>query len=152
MIKILDKQLEIIETEILKLIKANEAYNSRFELLQTMPGIGPKIALTIVAELPELGEANKKEIAALVGVAPIIRESGQQKGKARTQFGRSHVRRKMYMGVLSAVRHDKKFKAFYERLVDLGKPKKVAQIAVLRKMLVILNAMIMKNEAYQKCI
>ena len=152
MIKILDKQLKLIETEILKLIKSNEAYKTRFELLQTMPGIGPKISLTIVAELPELGDANKKQIAALVGVAPIIRESGQQKGKARTQFGRAHVRRKMYMGVLSAVRHDKRFKAFYERLLDLGKPKKVAQIAVLRKMLVILNTMIMKNEAYQKCI
>lgn len=152
LIKQVDKESAKVQQAMMDLIKAEPAVYGRYKLMQTMTGIGPKVALTLVAELPELGEANKKEIAALVGVAPINNESGKQYGKAMTRYGRQHVRKMLYMGTLSAA-HNKKdlrFSEFYNRLLARGKPKKVALIAVARKMLVILNAMIEKNEAYRK--
>lgn len=120
----------------------------KYTLLRTMKGVGPVLALTLICSLPELGVANKKEIAALVGVAPITNQSGQKIGKAMTRFGRHNVRRVLYMGALVASSHNEKFKHFYKKLVEAGKPKKVALVAVMRKMLVILNAMIMKKTAF----
>lgn len=151
-IKQIEKESAKIRQIMIDLIKVEPQLYGRYKLVQTMTGIGPKIALTLVAELPELGEANKKEIAALVGVAPINNESGKQFGKAMIRHGRQHVRKMMYMGTLSAS-HNKKdlrFSEFYNRLINKGKPKKVALIAVARKMLVILNAMIENNETYRK--
>ena len=113
-----------------------------------MKGVGTKLALSLIADLPELGKASKKEIAALVGVAPIINESGKQRGRSMIRHGRYTVRKMLYMGALSAVRHDETMKEFYNRLLAKGKAKKVALVAVMRKMLVIMNVMVTKNEPY----
>lgn len=151
-LKAVTKESDKIKQAMIELIKAEPELFNRYRLVQTMTGVGPKVALTLVAELPELGHANKKEIAALVGVAPINNESGKQYGQAKIRYGRQHVRKMLYMGTLSASHNktDLRFSEFYNRLINKGKPKKVALIAVARKMLVILNAMLEKNEAYHK--
>jgi len=149
MIKLLDKQITHIEQQMMKVIQTEEELKGKYTLLQTMKGVGPKLALTLITDLPELGQANKKEIAALVGVAPITIESGKKKGRARVRNGRHGVRKMLYMASLSASRYDKKMKEFYDNLIQRGKPKKVALVAVMRKMLVIMNAMVQKNEPYK---
>lgn len=148
MIDMLKKEIQKIEAEMLRLIKSDSAIKEKYKLLQSMKGIGPTVAMTLVADLPELGKCNKKEIAALVGVAPMTKESGQAKGKAMTQNGRSHVRKTLYMGALVAAHHNDKLKVLYQRLIEKGKPKKVALVAVMRKMIVILNAMVHSNSAF----
>jgi len=147
-LKALKKQMEKIEEQLLSIVESDESLQQRYELLQTMKGVGPTLAMTLVADLPELGQANKKEIAALVGVAPITKESGKYKGKSFTQCGRQGVRRVLYMAALSAVRYNEKLKVFYDRLLAKGKLKKVALVAVMRKMLVILNAMTHANTTF----
>lgn len=147
-LRILKKEIALIEKEALEIIKASPELKEKYDLLRTMKGVGPVLSLTLICSLPELGVANKKEIAALVGVAPITNQSGQRNGKAMTRFGRHNVRRVLYMSALVASRHNKKFMYFYKKLVDAGKPKKVALVAVMRKMLVILNTMIMKKTAF----
>jgi transposase len=147
-LKLLDKQIASIQTQMLDLIKSDPELAENFDILQTMIGVGPVLALTLIAELPELGYANKKEIAALAGVAPITRDSGKQKGRAMTQNGRPLLRRILYMGALSAIRYDEKMKSFYQRLISSGKAKKVGIVAVMRKMLVIMNAMLTNKTNY----
>jgi transposase len=142
------KEIALIEREALEVIKASSELKEKYDLLRTMKGVGPVLALTLICSLPELGIANKKEIAALVGVAPITNQSGQKTGKAMTRFGRHNVRRILYMGALVACRYNEKFKHFYKKLVEAGKAKKVAIVAVMRKMLVILNSMIMTKTAF----
>jgi len=141
-------EIKEIEKEMLKSINSAEELKSKYNLLQTMNGVGPTLALTLVSSVPELGVVNKKEIAALIGVAPITNQSGQRIGRASTRYGRNGVRKILYMGALAACRHNKKFKEIYMKLIAAGKPKKVAIVAVMRKMLVILNAMIMKKTAF----
>lgn len=148
-LKVLEVQRESIELELLEMIKADEILNHKYELVRSMKGVGPVLGMTLVTQLPELGKATKKEIAALVGVAPVTKESGQYKGKARTQQGRASVRKVLYMAALVGARHNKKLKEFYERLVAKGKPKKVALVAVMRKMLVILNTMVQTNTPFK---
>lgn len=147
--KFLNRQIESIEEQLSELIAQDEALSQKRKLLQTMKGIGPAISGVLVAELPELGKINKKQIAALVGVAPITKESGKKKGKSTTQYGRASVRKLLYMGALVAVRHNPRFKAFYQQLLAKGKIKKVALIAVARKIIITLNAMVQKNTAFQ---
>lgn len=149
LLKALEKQIQQIESQLHSLIASDASLKERYELLQTMKGVGPMLAMTLICELPELGRANKKEIAALVGVAPITKESGKFKGKSFTQNGRQSVRKTLYMGALTAARYDEKMKAFYERLLAKGKLKKVALVAVMRKMIVILNAMVQTNTAFK---
>lgn len=148
-LSLLNKQIEALTKELVGHIELDESLKEKYVRLQTMPGVGKVLALTLVSGLPELGVANKKEIAALVGVAPLTHESGQYRGRSRTRYGRERVRRVLYMGALSAARWDDKLKAFYEHLVGQGKPKKVCLVAVMRKMLVILNAMLMHGQDYQ---
>lgn len=148
LMKGLEKQIVQIEAQLLSLIQSQPELYARYERLQTMKGVGPKLAMTLLAELPELGKATKKEIAALVGVAPMTNESGKFKGKSFIRNGRQSVRKALYMGALTAVRYDEKMKVFYERLLAKGKLKKVALVAVMRKMLVILNAMTQTNTVY----
>lgn len=148
MISILKKEIKKIEAEIMNLINSDSTTKERYKLLQSMKGIGPTVAMILMSDLPELGECNKKEIAALVGVAPMTKESGKYRGKSMTQNGRSNVRRNLYMSALVAVRHEERFKDFYQQLIGKGKPKKVALIAVMRKMIVILNAMVQSNTAF----
>jgi transposase len=148
MLKLLAKQIICIEIQMIALIKSEPELAEKYTRLQTMVGVGPTLALTLIAELPELGDANKKEIAALAGVAPITKDSGKQRGRAITQNGRNSLRKILYMGALSAIRYDKKIKEFYQRLINSGKAKKVGIVAVMRKMLVTMNAMITHSKDY----
>lgn len=142
LLKAFAKSMIQAEKAIMGYIESDGILKEKYTLLRSMKGVGPVLAMTLIASLPELGEANKKEIAALVGVAPITNESGQKRGKAMTKYGRHGVRKILYMGALSACRYNAKFKCFYEKLIAAGKPKKVAIVAVMRKMIVVLNAMI----------
>lgn len=142
MMELLKKQIKEIEGTVMAIIESTPELKEKYLILRSMKGVGPVLAMTLLIDLPELGKANKKEIAALVGVAPITNQSGQRTGKAMTRYGRKEVRKVLYMAALTACRHNSKLKAFYERLVAAGKLKKVALVAVMRKMLVILNAML----------
>jgi len=139
---LIKKQINEMEQLALKIIKANPELIEKYDLLSSMKGVGQTLALALLIDLPELGRVNKKEIAALVGVAPITHQSGKREGKAMTKHGRGGVRKILYMGALSACRHNPKLKEFYNRLLGAGKLKKVAIVAVMRKMVVILNAML----------
>ena len=112
------------------------------DLLRTVPGVGPQLSLTLLAHLPELGTLDRKQIASLVGVAPYNRDRGTLRGKRAVWGGRSRVRAVLYMGALVASRHNPAIRDFYQRLLAAGKPKKVALVASMRKLLVILNAML----------
>lgn len=149
LIKVLKQQIEVIKDQILVLIQSDKGLTEKYNLLQSMKGVGPTLAMTLLADLPELGRISKKEIAALVGVAPITKESGKHAGKAVTQFGRHNVRKVLYMSALVAARHNDYIKSFYQRLLARGKLKKVALVAVMRKMIVVLNAMMQTNSAFR---
>jgi len=130
-------------------LQDSPAWQVKSDLLKSAPGVGDITALTLIAELPELGVLNRKQIAALVGVAPLNRDSGTLKGKRTTWGGRSTVRSALYMAALSAIRdRQKPLGAFYQRLVAAGKPFKVAITAVMRKLLTILNAMARDNQPW----
>jgi len=141
----LKKQVETIDQRLAECVKADTANARKVEILESVKGIGPVTVSTLLAELPELGKLNRGQIAKLVGVAPMNRDSGQVSGKRRTFGGRSYVRRILYMATLVATRFNSKIKAFYQRLVAQGKPKKVALTAAMRKLLTILNTLI-KND------
>lgn len=140
-IAFLEKQLARADDEIAACIAASPVWAARDALLQTVPGVGAVIARTLLAALPELGQLTRQEIGKLVGVAPLNRDSGQYRGQRRIAGGRAHVRRKLYMGALVAMRCNPRLQAFYRRLVDAGKPKKVALVACMHKLLTILNQM-----------
>jgi transposase len=131
-------------TRVRKSLTAHIAYltRERDDLLQSAPGVGPVLSFTILAALPELGRLDRKAIAALVGVAPLNRDSGMFRGKRMIHGGRAPVRTALYMGALVATRHNPVIRAFYQRLLAAGKPKKVALTACMRKLLIILNAMV----------
>jgi len=148
-IGLMDKEITQLEGELNCLIESDEELKKKNDLLRSMKGVGPVLAMTLLAELPELGKIDKKAIAALVGVAPITKQSGKHAGKSMTQFGRAGVRKILYMAALVACRHNERLKEFYQHLVAKGKPKKVAVVAVMRKMLVILNAMVQHNTAFK---
>ena len=113
------------------------------------PGVGPVIARTLIAELPELGALDRREIAALTGLAPWTRQSGQWRGKSRTGGGRASVRTALFVGAMVAARHNPALKLFRDRLVANGKPKMVALVATARKLLTILNAILRDNQPWQ---
>lgn len=130
-------------------LEASPAWLVKADLLKSAPGVGDITALTLLAELPELGQLNRKQIAALVGVAPLNRDSGTLKGKRTTWGGRATVRSALYMAALSLVRTRKgDLAAFHQRLVAAGKPFKVAITAVMRKLLTALNAMLRDNKSW----
>ncbi len=146
MIKQLDQEIERIEKQVNDLIDSNPAYQDTVNRLTTVKGIGPVVALTLIADLPELGQLNHKEISALVGVAPFCRDSGTMKGKRTIWGGRASVRAALYMAAVSAISHNPPIKTFYQRLLQNGKAKKAAIVACMRKLLIVVNSMI-KNEA-----
>ncbi|WP_231758783.1 IS110 family RNA-guided transposase [Microbulbifer elongatus] len=141
-IKFLEKEIERVDEKLDKAIKAEELWRSKREQLESVPGVGKLLATTLIAELPELGNLSPKEIAALVGVAPFNRDSGSLRGKRRIRGGRAPVRTILYMATLSSTIHNPMIREFYKRLVNQGKHKKVALTACMRKMIVILNAMV----------
>ena len=130
-----------LDEEIDQLVRSSSAWHPKDDLLRSVPGVGPGTSRSLLVELPELGSLNRKEIASLVGVAPHNRDSGQYRGKRKVWGGRARVRSTLYMATLTAARHNPVISAFYIRLVDAGKPKKVALVASMRKLLTILNVM-----------
>jgi transposase len=146
-IRFLEKALENINNDIDQMIRKSPTWRKKDKILQSFNGVGPVTAATLLCNLPELGNLNRKEIAALVGVAPINCDSGRYKGRRRIIGGRADVRRSLYMAAVASLRHNPMIKAFYDKLIDAGKPPKVALTACMRKILVILNSM-MKNRSY----
>jgi transposase len=146
----LKKELDSLEVEIQNLIEQDELLNHHQKILRSMKGVGVKTAQVMLIHLPELGQLSRKQIASLVGVAPMTKQSGKKQGHAKIQQGRGSVRHVLYMAALVASRFNPVFKQFYERLVGKGKPAKVALVAIMRKMLVTLNAMIRDNRTW-KC-
>ena len=154
MVKTLQKQLDQIEQQILGLIDRDDdprGWRQRFELLKSVPGVGdalPGAAATLIAELPQLGRLNRQQIAALVGVAPMNRDSGQQRGQRHITGGRASVRKVLYMAALTARSYNPTIKAFAQRLSAQGKPFKVVMTACMRKLLTMLNTMIRHGQPW----
>jgi transposase len=148
-IKTLDAEKRGLDKEIEALIKSDETLHSLFTRLTSVPSIGLIAAATLLAELPELGHLSRRQIASLAGVAPFPRESGQRKGYRAIRGGRAEVRHALYNAARVAIRHNPKIKLFAERLAAKNKPYKVIAIAVVRKLLTILNAMIKTKTAWQ---
>jgi transposase len=148
-IRWLEKRLEDLNDEIDDLIRQSPLWREKEKLLQSVSGVGPVLVSTLLGALPELGTLNRKQIAALVGVAPFNRESGRHRGKQTILGGRGPVRSVLYMSILAAIRHNSVIRAFYRRLVQAGKPKKVALTACMRKLLVILNTMLKNGTSWQ---
>ncbi len=141
-IKFLTQQIDDIDDELGKLMRSTPLWREADDLLQSVPGVGPVLAATLTAMLPELGTLNRKQIAALVGVAPLHNDSGTRTGRRSTWGGRSAVRSVLFMATLTARRTNPPLKAFHTRLIEPDKPKMVAIVAVMRKLLTMLNAMV----------
>lgn len=145
----LTEELDALDREIQQALQDNPHWASLIILLRSVPGVGVVTTATLLAELPELGRLNRKQIAALVGVAPLNHDSGRKQGKRYTHGGRPVVRQVLYMATLTASRHNPVIRTFYERLVQAGKNKKLALTACMRKLLTILNAMLKHGQAWQ---
>lgn len=148
-IRYLEKEITAIEERIQSLTDQGEL-KEKASLLRSMVGVGPVLTASLLSNLPELGKLDHKQIAALAGVAPFNRDSGRMKGRRTIWGGRSDLRRTLYMATLSAVRTNPALRVFYNRLVDQGKPKKVALVACMRKMLVHLNAMMRDGKPWSR--
>ena len=146
-IRFLEKRLDKANRALQEAIETSPIWQAKEDLLRSVPGVGPVLSATLLAELPELGRLSGREIAALVGVAPFNRDSGRLRGQRCIWGGRVSVRCALYMGTLVAVRHNPVLRRFYEQLLGRGKAKKVALVACMRKLLVILNAM-MKTQTH----
>jgi transposase len=142
-------ELADLDQELDQAVKDSPLWREKEDLLRSVPGVGPVLARTLLFDLPELGSLSHKQIAKLVGVAPLNRDSGRLKGKRSIWGGRAVVRTALYLAVLSAMRFNPVIKAFYERLVQAGKPKKAAMTACMHKLLTILNAMLRNQTAWQ---
>ena len=145
----LEDELKALDADIDRTVRGTPVWRDNENLLASVPGIGPIIARTMLAELPELGTLNPKQIAALAGLAPFTRQSGKWRGKSFIAGGRPTVRTALFMGALVAARHNPTLKAFNDRLLANGKPKLVALIATARKLLTILNAIIRDQKPWQ---
>src|SRR3990172_6375714 len=142
----LEEDVKKIEKEMQELVESDPGLQAKAAILTSVPGVGPILAVTLLSGLPELGLLNRKEIAALVGVAPLNWDSGKLRGKRAIWGGRAHIRSTLYMAALVASRCNPVIRALYQRLCAAGKPKKVALVAAMRKLLITLNTMI-KNQS-----
>jgi len=147
-LKTLDREIRKIERQIRDQLAQMPELQSKAQLLQSIPGIAETTATMLVTEVPELGRLNRRQIAMLMGVAPINRDSGTFKGKRMTGGGRKEVRTRLFMPTLVAIQHNPVIRVFYERLLKAGKTKMVAIIASMRKLLVILNSLVAKNQSW----
>lgn len=145
----LEKRIQDVDTDLSKRIKQSPAWRAKDEILQSAPGVGPVLSVTLLSGLPELGTLNRKEVAALVGVAPLNRDSGKQQGTRCVWGGRANVRSVLYMCTMSAIRWNPAIRTFYLRLTEAGKKHKVATTACARKLLTMLNAMIRTNTPWR---
>lgn len=151
-IRWLERQLERVDSDLDHRIRKSPVWKAKHNLLRDVPGVGPNLARTLIAELPELGRLSNKQIAALVGVAPLARDSGLFRGKRMIWGGRATVRSALYMSILSATKWNPVIRVFYLRLRAQGKPPKVAMVACMRKLLTILNAMVRDNRQWDPAI
>jgi transposase len=147
-LKVIEAQLKTIDRQITEHIENTPQLRQRSEILDSVPGIGPTTAHMLVTELPELGRLNRRQIAALIGVAPMARDSGTFRGKRMTGGGRKKIRSRLFMPTLVAVRHNPILRAYYNKLLGRGKCKMVALVAVMRKLICILNTMIKNNQEW----
>jgi transposase len=145
----LQKALADLDVQMTTTIRNSPIWREKEDLLRSVPGVGQVVSRTLIAELPELGHLSRKEIASLVGVAPINRDSGSLRGRRSVWGGRSTVRRALYMAALVATRRNVVIRRFYQRLRSVGKTPKVALVACMRKLLVILNAMVRTGQPWQ---
>lgn len=141
-IVLLEQELRELDDDLGHTLRQSPVWREQEDLLRSVPGVGPTLAVSLLAGLPELGRLTRQQLAALVGVAPLNRDSGTWRGKRTTWGGRATLRPALYMGTLVATRFNPVIQAFYHRLLALGKPKKLALTACMRKLLTILNAMI----------
>ena len=148
LIESINHELDVIEREIDNRIKASPVWRAKDKLLQSVPGIGKTTASMLIVALPELGHLNRRQIASLVGLAPMNRDSGTFRGRRMITGGRALIRAGLYMPILSAVRYNPKIKPFYDRLIAAGKLEKVAITACMRKLLTMLNAIVRENEPW----
>jgi transposase len=148
-IGMLEKELAELDGDIDTSVRGSPAWREKENLLASVPGVGPVISRTLIADLPELGTLSRKQIAALAGLAPFTRQSGQWKGRSFIGGGRTSVRTALFMGALTAMRHNPVLKDFFDRLIAAGKPKMAAIIAVARKLLTILNAIVRDKRPWQ---
>ena len=146
----LEAELSDIDADLRKAIEGSPIWMVKHNLLKDVPGIGPVNTVTLIGALPELGTLTRQQIAKLVGVAPMNRDSGFYRGKRSIHGGRSRVRGALYMAAMSAKVHNPVIKAFHDKLIDNGKPKKVAIIACLRKLLTIVNAMVRDGTRWEE--
>lgn len=149
LLKALDRELSVCEADIAAAVQALPLWRLQDELLQSVPGIGPTVASTLIAEMPELGHLTRKQIAALAGLAPFTRQSGKWKGKSFIAGGRAPVRSALFMAATVAVRHNPVIKVLFDRLIATGKPWKVAVTACARKLLTILNAILKSGDPWK---
>jgi transposase len=145
----LEEEKQALDQQISSYIKKSPIWKQQGELLISIPGVGPVTTATLLAYLPELGKLNRQKIAALVGVAPVNKDSGKRSKQRRTFGGRASIRSVLYMAALSAIYHNPRIKAFYQKLIAKGKVFKVALTACMRKLLVMMNAMIRDNSAWE---
>lgn len=138
----LKRQQQKLDDHILELSEQVDAWRNQRRITESMVGVGVTLSTTLLSDLKELGTLNQKQIAALVGVAPMNRDSGKMHGKRRVRGGRAHVRAVLFMAALSAIQHNPVIRHFYQRLLAKGKNRKVAVVAYMRKMIVLLNAMV----------
>jgi transposase len=149
LLKTLRAELSDLDTEISETVRGSPLWREKEDLLASVPGVGPVTVRTMLAELPELGSLDRRKIAALVGVAPFTRQSGKWRGKSFIGGGRASVRTALFMAAMTAMRHNPVLRAFHQRLRATGKPKMVALIAVARKLLTILNAILRDKTKWQ---
>lgn len=148
LIEVLDSEIVQIEADIKVLIKTEPEISDDAQLMRSLPGVGPVACMQLITQMPELGKVGPKQVAALAGLAPFNVDSGAFRGKRKIAGGRKRVRDALYMAALNAVRRAEPFKSFYARLRQAGKPAKLALIAVARKMLTVLNAMMRDRKPY----
>lgn len=149
LLKALQKELTAIDGDIDDAVRGSPVWREKENLLSSVPGVGTVISRTLLADLPELGTLDRRQIAALVGLAPWTRQSGQWRGQSFIGGGRATVRAALFPGAMAAVRHNPELKAFHQRLIAAAKPEMVALIAVARKLLTILNAILRDNRPWQ---
>jgi transposase len=149
-IAFIKKEIDKLDKKIMILIENDDEWGRKAKLLESVPGIGKTTASTLLADMPELGKLNSKQIAALIGVAPYNNQSGEYRGQATIKGGRSYPRHILYMAALTASRSNPTMRKFYQRLIAAKKKAKVALVAVMRKLIVILNVMLERGE-YWKC-
>jgi transposase len=149
-LKMLDQQIQDIDQKLDRHIQASPAWKAKEDLLKSVPGIGDQTARTLLAELPELGHCSRQQIAALVGVAPLNRDSGTFRGQRKIWGGRGNVRSKLYMAAMCARTHNPVIRNYFDKLIARGKTGKVAMVACIHKLLTILNAMVRENRPWQE--